>query len=137
LSGGELTGSGNVAVAGVLNWTGGKMSGPGHTLANGTVTISGNTEKKLDGRTFDNAGTATWMGSGDLSAGNGAVWNNLASATFDLQTDKSFQFSLGGIPAVLHNAGTIRRLVNSATTTLGIDLINTGLVEVQNGTLAL
>src|SRR5262249_35088799 len=76
VSGGPLGGTGTVTVAGLLTWTGGTMNGGGRTVAAGGMAISGTAGKTLSNRTLDNAGTATWTGTGNISMGSGAVWNN-------------------------------------------------------------
>jgi hypothetical protein len=107
LSGGTLTGPGDVTVAGLMTWTGGAMTGSGRTVANGGMEISGPAGKTLDGRALDNAGTATWTTaspSGGITTRNGAVFNNLAGATFIAQLEASAGF--GDSTSVFNNRGT-------------------------------
>src|SRR5262249_46564631 len=87
-------------------------------------------------RTFDNAGTATWTGTGRMAASHGAVWNNLAGALFDARSDINL-LSFGGAESVFVNAGTFRKSVSIQTTGIGIAFHHTGLVDVQTGTLSL
>jgi hypothetical protein len=137
-AGGVLDGLGTVTVTGLLTWTGGTMHGPGRTVASGGVMINApsNSNPTLDGRTFDNPGTTVWTGTGPLTALNGAVWNNLAGAVFDARSDLNF-FTSPTMPAVFHNAGTLRKSTSLNTTTLRLTLDNTGLVDVQTGTLSI
>jgi hypothetical protein len=135
LSGGWVTGAGTVTVTGLLTWRAGAMTGPGRTLANGGMLIDSSFAVLfLDGRTLDNAGTATWTGQNDLQAINGATVNNLAGATFDFLSTASL-----GSPAAaaaFNNAGTLRRTgPGNSTTVIGAAFTNTGTVEVQAGTL--
>ena len=61
-SGGTISGSGTLSVAGPLTWTGGTMSGTGTTLASGGLTMGdagAASQMFLDGRTLMNAGAAT------------------------------------------------------------------------------
>jgi hypothetical protein len=137
LSGGAITGIGTVTVAGLLTWTDGTIRGPGRIVANSDVMITGAGNPTLDGRTFDNTHTATWTGTGPLTAVNGAVWNNLAGAVFVVRSDLIFFASSGGPLSVFHNAGTLRKLASIGTTGFGLALDNTGLVDVQTGTLSI
>jgi len=135
LSGGNLTGSDAVTAGGLLTWTGGTLSGAAPFNANGGMSISGTT-KYMDGRTLNNAGTATWTGSNYIYMSNGAVVNNLATGTLNLQGDRSFYFSAGLQPA-FNNAGTISRTINTGTFTFdGVAFSNSGTVSAQTGTLA-
>jgi hypothetical protein len=139
LSGGKLGGTGTVTVTGLLDWTEGTMGGPGRTVARGTVALNSNNlfgGPGLDGRTFDNMGVATWTGGGRMAASNGAVWNNLAGATLDARSDIGF-FLFGAAPSVFNNAGTLRKSFSPNTTFLGLTLHNTGVVDIQSGTLSL
>ena len=73
VSGGELSGNGNVAVARNLGWSGGTLSGRGAiTVASaGRLTISGADRKFLDGsrRLINNSlAGSNWTGSGELRA---------------------------------------------------------------------
>jgi hypothetical protein len=136
-SGGVVEGLGTVTVTGLLTWTGGTMRGPGRIVANGGVMINApaTSNPTLDGRTFDNAGTATWTGMGPITVMNGATWNNLAGAVFDAQSDLRFADS-PGLPSSFNNAGILRKSSSIGTTTLRFVLNNTGLVDVQTGTLS-
>src|SRR5262249_40921569 len=75
LTAGTLTGKGNMPVTGSFAWTGGIMSGTGRTFLISGVNFSGTGAAgppTLDGRTVDNAGTATWTGTVDLAFNSGA-----------------------------------------------------------------
>jgi hypothetical protein len=130
LSSGTLSGVGDVAVAGLLTWTGGTMSGQGQTDANGSLVISGNNNKGLDSRTLNNAGAATWSGTGSISGSN-AVFNNLAAATFEVQGDATF----GDSSSVFNNAGAVFKSMGSGATTINTFVYNTGSIEVDSGAL--
>jgi hypothetical protein len=136
ISGGMLTGSGNVTIDGLLTWTGGTITGLGDTLANGGINISGFGGKTLDGRTIENAGTAIWAGTGNITVANGAIWNNLANATFDGRSNATMSGIIGA-PSSFNNMGTFRKSVSSAMTTMGLLFNNDGLVDVETGTLDL
>jgi hypothetical protein len=129
---GTLTGTRDVTVTGTMTWTGGTMSGAGRTRSNGTLTISGPDPKMLDGRLFENAGMATWAGSGAIVFGSSATLTNLVGATFDDQTDGS----LTGTGQVV-NAGTFRKSAGTGATAIQVAFTNsnTGTVDGQMGTI--
>jgi hypothetical protein len=130
LAGGALGGTSTVTVTGLLSWTGGTMNGGGRTVANGGISLLG-VDKGLDHRTLDNAGTATWIGTGNIGLDGFSVWNNLPGATFLAQNDATF----GG--GTFNNAGTLQKMGSTGTTTFSTFLNNTGTVDVARGTLAL
>jgi hypothetical protein len=149
LNGGELTGAGDITHAGTFHWIQGTLSGTGtSTIADSALMlITGPADKTWLTRTLNNAGTATWSGSGDIQAGSvgsgpAATLNNLAGA--------SFTFTNGPAASVLRwTTGTTRpRFVNAAGATLskdqsastssliGVALDNAGLVSVAMGQLS-
>jgi hypothetical protein len=132
LNAGTLTGAGNITVTGMFNWTRGTLSGLGTFNANGGITVSGSDGKRLDGRTFNNPGTFTWSGTGNIDGGNDAVFNNLPGAVFDVQTNQTLG---GGILFI--NAGTFRKSAGTGTTTINALFTNTGTLDVESGTVRL
>jgi hypothetical protein len=128
---GTLMGEGDITITGRFDWTGGKLSGTGNTFANGGMNISGSDGKTLDGRILNNAGTATWTGTGNLSGGNDALFNNLAGAVFDAQSEAAVL--TGNILFI--NAGTFQKSAGSGTTSINVLFSNTGTVDVESGTL--
>jgi len=136
LSGGEFSGAGNLTVSGLFTWTSGTLSGTGATNANGGMNISGADFKSL-GRNLNNAGTATWSGTGRIRAGN-STFNNQVGALFNAQNDQPFVHEFGGAP-VFTNAGTFRKSVGTGTTTFsGVPFNNNNAtIDVQSGTLVL
>jgi len=140
LSGATLTGGGNLELDGALTWNAGTMSGTGTTLAKGTVLLNPTTQffqpgLTLDGRTFENAKAATWVG-GNISTGNGAVFDNMAGATLTIQTDSTFDSNFGQ-QATFQNEGTVTKSLTIGTTTFNTLFDNTGAVTVKTGTLNL
>ena len=99
------------------------------------LNISGNSTKGLRFRTINNSGTTTWTGLGTINSGVGAVFNNLAGATFDVQNNEVFDYNLGGTVTVFNNSGTFRKTVGDLTTTMDIIFNNTGTIDVQIGTV--
>ncbi len=136
---GSLSGSGTLTVTGLLTWTSGYLDFR-QTLANGRLELSGDASKYLYQGSLTNAGTATWTGRGDLVLNN-SVWTNLAGATFDAQNDANIRGA-----GAFTNEGTFRKSAGTGTTTIGagftapfgegIAFTNTGIVQVQTGTLS-
>jgi hypothetical protein len=140
---GTLSGAGDVTITGVLNWTGGTMSGTGKTIvpAGGTLNLSsGSGNSRNLNRILENNGAANWTG-GSLDMNNGTFQNN---GTFTANSATTLQSTGTGTNAFV-NAGTFIKqgtgTVQFPFTGLGGSTIvafnNTGNVDVQVGTLAL
>jgi hypothetical protein len=140
-SGGTLGGTATVTVTGALTWTGGTMNGGGRTVANGGMTISGDSPnfKQLSNRTLDNAGTATWTGTGALNMNSNSVWNNLANASLLIQNDAQFGGGNGSqyTGSRFNNAGTFQKTGGTGTTNVLAFVNNSGTVDAASGTLNL
>ena len=137
-----LAGAGDLTVNGLTTWTSGTMSGTGHTIADGGVSLSGALPKTLIARSLDNFGTAVWSGSGIVGSiilSNGAVWNNEPGSVFDYQLDVSASINNGGgiTPPQFNNAGLLLKSASTGTMAVGVALNNTGTVQVSTGTVNL
>lgn len=137
ISSGALGGSATLNVTGPLTWTGGAMQDTGRTTALGPLTIDGAAAKSLNGRALDNAGLATWSGSGNISTTNGAAITNLAGASFSIQNDQNLTVVTGGTIPTFANAGALIKTGSAGTTSIATAFTNTGSVEVASGTLKL
>jgi len=136
LAGGTLDVGGALTVSeDLFTWTGGTLTGSGRTLAQGGLEIRGTADKILDGHTVVNPATATWA-EGDLHTYNGATFTNEAGATFDIQSDGILR-NWSGAASNVDNAGTVRKSSGTGTSTFAVVLSNSGLIEVQSGTLNL
>lgn len=133
LSGGTLTGTDPVTVAGQTNWTAGAMTSTGTTTLNGNLNISGNNFHDLTaGRTLNTTATTTMLGafggffrtSGGASINNSGLW----------QDQSTFNNSITGTQSTFRNTGVYQRS-GTATSTIGIPFNNTGTVDIQSGTL--
>jgi len=133
--GATLTGSGTLTIRGTFLWTQGSMTGSGRTVLETGAVMNVAGGVSLATRTLENGGTAFWTGGGDISLSSGAVITNRAGALFDVQNAASLAGFASG--ARFDNAGTFRKSVNSATTTIssGMSFNNSGAVEIQTGTL--
>lgn len=133
LGGGTLNGPATVTINGPMTWTDGIISGAGVLQVNGGLTINTIFGKTLDGRTLNNAGTASHSGLNFLMT-NGAVINNQAGATFNLDSDADLGASAGGS---FNNAGTLNKSNGAGTSSVtGIAFSNIGTVNVSSGTLS-
>jgi hypothetical protein len=134
---GTLTGTSNVTVGTVMNWTGGTMSGSGRTIiAPGATLNLANPGLVSLGRTLENGGTVLWTGAGNINC-IASVVTNRTGALFHAQSAGSF--SLGAFAACrIDNAGTFRKSANTGTTTIAgsISFINYGVVDIRSGILA-
>lgn len=134
---GTLTGSDTLNVTGTMTWDGGTFSGPGVVNANGGLQLTLTSSAALrDTRTLNNAMVATWTGASSIGADPGAVFNNLNSGTFNIQTTGDF---FGGI---INNAGTLTKTsgggdgisrISAAVNNSGSIAVNTGALELENG----
>jgi hypothetical protein len=134
LSGGTLGGIGTFTAANVFTWTGGTMSGAGATNipSGAALNIGGTASKFLDIRTLNNAGLATWTGTGDIFVSSGAPFNN--SGTFDAQTDRTYFYNFGSVPT-FNNSGIFTKSQGSGVTTFSTFFSNSGVVTALTGTL--
>ena len=84
----------------------------------------------LQTRTINNSGATTWTGSGNINSGVGAVFNNLAGATFDIRNNRSFLNNQGGDPTQFNNlvGATFQKSAGVGTTTISVAFDNTGTV---------
>jgi hypothetical protein len=138
-SSGSLGGNSTITVTNLLVWTGGSMSGAGVTVVAATASaqLTGSSTKALVGRTFNNFGAALWSGTGSVDFGAGAVWNNLATATLDIQGDASMR-QASSPAGTFNNAGDVRKSAGIGTTVWdGVNMNNDGTFEVLSGTVAL
>jgi len=139
VAGGTLDGGGSLTVGGTLEWAGGTLTGAGATniAQGGSIHMGGNTAMILE-RRIDNAGIALWDGTGDILGGQGAVFTNQAGASFIIENDQTWSFSLGGAqPRFDNQAGsTLTKSGGSGTTTFSdLAFTNRGTVTAAAGTL--
>ena len=124
-----LEGAGTLTVSGTMDWNYGDID-TAKVQINGSMVIVGNPPGLGFGSgTLDVAGTATWDG-GDIVASNGAVWNDQAGSTFDVQSGAG-KFSLGDSSApAFNNAGTFTVASGSAFFD-NVAFNNTGTVNLK------
>jgi hypothetical protein len=135
INSGTVNGLTTLSVNGQLQWNGGS-SGAGLAL-----TVQPSAVMNLQGTIVfqgpvTNFGTVNWM-SGAVaintnSGTSGAFWNQ-PGAVFDIQCSQSLFFGIS-LPT-FHNAGLIRKEIDTGITTFGVFLNNTGTVQAKAGTI--
>ncbi len=136
---GGLYGAGDLTIAdsfelpyGILGTGGGKLI----LAATATATFSGGSGKFID-RIVENSGTITYNGS-NLQFNrepnrNGRI-ENLAGGVFIADGDGDIGHYYGGTNAI-NNAGVFSRRGAGTTTISGLPLTNTGIIDIEAGTL--
>jgi hypothetical protein len=119
---------------GLLTWTNGSFLGGGSIEADGGMDISGS-GAKIIAHDLLNSAQANWSGADiiiDTTAGFVNLYN---SGTFNSQSDAQIQSTPGF--ATFQNSGTFVKSGGVGSTTFdGVDLDNTGTIQVQSGTIA-
>ncbi len=139
LQGGALTGSDTVTVSGQTTWVDGIMSGPGTTVAEGSLQIGSgdaNDAEYLSVRTLINSSTATVEENNNFIESYNGTFENLSAATLTILSNVDWEASTDGTGDIV-NQGTIIVPAGTKAETAPPDLINTGSVQVQQGTLTL
>jgi hypothetical protein len=138
LGGGSITGAGGLSITNLFRWTYGNLTGTGNIMLRpgGTLWLTGDGSRVIDGRTFDNFGTVQLGGSfASLSLDRGA-FNNQPGALFEFVDNGSVWDSNGsGTPSTFNNAGKVR--ISGLSSSAYIDtgtFTNSGIVEVVDST---
>ncbi|HRI19940.1 MAG TPA: Calx-beta domain-containing protein, partial [Panacibacter sp.] len=127
ISGGNINGTGSLNIAGLVNWSGGTVSVP--TTFASTVTANLTGYEVVIANTLTNNGTINWSGT-YLSFNGGTLANN---KDINNTSDGIFYRYLGGI--INNNSGaTFRKLAATGSTFSGVDINNTGTIDIQSGT---
>ncbi|MFN0012892.1 MAG: hypothetical protein ACKVS8_14760 [Phycisphaerales bacterium] len=134
LSGGSITGAGDITLTGLFTWSGGTLNGSGQltVAAAGTLTIIAGDFKTLD-RTVLNTGLVDWQ-SGDVAFAGTTVTN---AGEIRISADGG---TFSGTGTIDNNAGIIRRTGNDGTSTIsGITVLNGtgGQIIVEQGILSI
>ena len=130
--------AGKCILAGALNWSGGEVNG-GSSLtmaSNGVLNIEGNVN--IEGP-LTNYGTVNWQAGkvevyNDADTSFGVIWNQ-SGAQWNIQCDQAMQGEFGG--ELFNNAGTVLKTAGTNTTTMQVDFNDSGMVNVQSGTISL
>jgi hypothetical protein len=133
ISGSTLIGTNEVA--GTLAFTAGGMEGVMTVRSGGTIIFSSTSQKTLYRNTLVNNGTVRWLG-GNLAVGATPATQITNANLWEITSDDSLLWGVGGPTPTFTNTGTIRKLSGSGVTSLSnIQFVNSGVVEVQNGTI--
>lgn len=101
-----LDGPATLTLTGSSTWSGGTMQGSGAVNVASNASLSVTAGVSLNQRTINNAGTVTLTGG--VSAGKGAVFNNLAGGVLNLRvSNMGFDYNGSGALPVFNNAGTV------------------------------
>ena len=134
--------AGNSTVSGSFSWVGGGLF-PGSTLtiaSNSTLNFNGSNTLGLSGL-LNNEGTVNWSGTGNLQIYNYSPYgwtgsiSNKSGAVFNVSNDQILTNGNPGGGSFI-NSGTFLKSAGT-NTTLTVALNNTGLVNMQNGSLTL
>jgi len=104
----------------------------GALTVDGGATLTSDGVLTLSGDTADNSGTLAVVGGLSFA---GATLTNEASGTIDLQADVGIAAASG--TNIVHNAGLLEKSAGSGTSTVAVDLDNTGTVRTISGTLSI
>jgi hypothetical protein len=119
-----------------LQWVAGFIAGTLTNIAGNTLYIDSGNDHWLPNMTFDNKGTVAWS-AGSLRGGNTSIYNE----GLWLQEVNGYEYdNAGGGTLSYYNTGTLRSTNNSGGTTTfqgNCLLLNSGLVDVADGTLQL
>lgn len=141
LSGGELGGTAEKTVTGLLTWTGGALGS--RFDQDGVVTLAGGAEargtaaKRFAGGTVLNPGLFRWI-EGPLDVNTGGTFRNLAGGTFSIESDEAWTRSNGSLQVI--NEGTVVKAGTDGQTTISLPFApfnNDGEIRVESGTLLL
>jgi hypothetical protein len=139
MSGGTNKGAGfTLTLNDLFTWTGGDIRDAGITQANGGVSFSGaGTMILFNGHSLRLGDDSTWS-SGTLQFHAGAAITNQSGQAFTNTFDGNLQITLSGTGG-LNNEGTFTKSGGTGVTNFGggVFLNNTGIVNVNSGTLAL
>jgi hypothetical protein len=146
-SGGVLDGTGAVTINGPSVWTGGQLASTtpgGSTTFNGALALSGNGVHDITSRTVNFAGTTTWdnapggSSQGVIRTGSAATLNN-SGTWLDQNSASPAQIGnvFGGAQSTFNNTGNYIKSGSATTDMSGINVANTGTIDVQQGVLRL
>jgi hypothetical protein len=130
LSGGDFTGS-TARALGNVTWTGGRLNGTWENGAGQTLTLAAGSYKYLNG-SLVNSGKV--VATDTLNLQNGNTYTN--AGRHELQGDVGI--GDGGYSGTVVNSGLIVKTAGTGVSALNaVSLVNTGVIDVQTGTIAL
>lgn len=133
---GTLSGTNNLTINGIMNWSGIMGSGGRILISSGALlNVTNFGSVSLTGRMLENAGTILWTSASPIVMSNAAITNQ-SGGLLDVRNGGSLLYG-GGAASRLDNAGTFRKSIAPTTTsfTAGVALNNYGLLDLQAGAL--
>ena len=126
--------------AGLFQWTGGTIAGPGTLSNTAVITIGGSGSKVNSGLVLNNSGTITEAGtsnSADWGIENGSTLNNLSGGIVNMTTSEIL-FNSGSGNAVNNEAGALFENTGSNSVSTGaVTFNNLGTVQATTGMLTI
>jgi hypothetical protein len=137
VAGSTLSGTDNFVVTSPLTWSGAIFRGDN---AHGSLTVAGGMTVSGNGSAYDfailNPATTTFTGGNVSFFGADSSFTNTFTGTFDDQVDGTFG-NCDGNCANFVNEGLFLKSGGRGTTNLQMDLVNSGKVVIQRGSLNL
>ncbi len=134
LIGGTIKGDGLLTLLQPSTWTSGSIAG-NPTIDATDLAISGSANI-ASSATFTNHGSTNWLGGSGIHFGSNAVFDN--QAVLDLKADGfALRNNSLGNGSRLDNRGTLRKSAANGVTSIRLDVDDSGLIDVQTGTLRL
>lgn len=133
-----VSNTGLLTVEGSVDWSDGNLTGAGTTRLLGDVSFATGARHLRNGQTLEILGTVTQTGTGSLNTGGGARVLNLGSWLDAATGNVGLGNFGGGASSRFDNVGSFTK-TSAFVTEIGngLNLHNTGLLDVQAGTLRL
>jgi hypothetical protein len=130
--------TGLLTIEGSVDWIDGNLTGAGTTRLLGDVSFATGARNLRNGQTLEILGTVTQTGTGSLNTGGGARVLNLGSWVDAANGNVGLGNFGGGASSRFDNVGSFTK-TSAFVTEIGngLNLNNTGLLDVQAGTLRL
>ena len=129
---GSVIGNGSLTINGVLNHNGGSVSVPLTLGASTTYNINSADGISLNAN-VNTGGIVNWVG-GDIHMGNNAIFTNSGNA-FNVTGDNTFDVDAPGSTSMFINKAIITKSTTTGTTTFAINVIDTGVININTGTI--
>lgn len=137
LSGATLAGTNTLT--GVMHWQGGTLTGAFTIASQGLLYLDGDSDVQQYAA-LTNSGHIIWNGAANWrvldDTGTDGVINNLAGGTIDLACNQSL-YPPNSSTTWFLNAGLLRKLESSGSSSISVTLTNTGQLEVLSGQLSI
>ncbi|MCA1803103.1 MAG: T9SS type A sorting domain-containing protein [Rhodothermaceae bacterium] len=142
----RMTANDNMTVQGLMTWQGGTMDGPGTTILNSGLLLTGGAGsasnlKYLDTHSLELAGGEFTVNGLLFTGGNGAklIFGEEMNTIFDLPPGSSTFSIFSGSTAVptLINRGTLSAVPSGTTVTVNWDMLNEGTLDLGENALNL